>query len=192
MPPLPPPLNPPPPPPPPPRANALPATAVLASARAATRVTTLCKRRFFIVDCLSIRCVGSSRASPDRREGACQAGAANHLSGYARNGFLDLAAELAELPSAARLKAASRALIWGKIGQLAAGTHKLPQGLPIPRAGKGLNPSPSKATSQADAPKGDHHANHHHQRTEPRFTTMIGAPDNRSCSVMMGVIEVVA
>ena len=66
----------------------------------------------------------------------------------------------------ARLKAASRvwlAPIWGETGQLAAGTHKSPQGLPIPCAGKGLNLSPSKATSERDAPKGDHHANHHHQ-----------------------------
>ena len=47
----------------------------------------------------------------------------------------------------ARLKAASRvwlAPIWGETGQLAAGTDKSPQGLPIPCAGKGLNLSPSK------------------------------------------------
>jgi hypothetical protein len=43
--------------------------AVLASASAATTVTTLCKREFFIVESLSSRCVGSSRASPDGCEG---------------------------------------------------------------------------------------------------------------------------
>jgi hypothetical protein len=48
-------------------------------------------------NCLSIRCVGSFGASPDGCEKAGQAGANGDLSGYARNNFLDLAADPADL-----------------------------------------------------------------------------------------------
>ena len=97
-----------------------------------------------------------------------RAGAASDVSGCARNGFLDLAADPADLPSVARLKVASRvwfAPMWGETRQLAAGTHKSSQGLPIPRAGKGLNLSPSKATSQPTRPR---------EITMPTITTKDG------------------
>src|SRR6476646_1722977 len=85
--------------------------AVLASAKAATRVTTLCKRRFFIVDRLSIRCVGYLLAphltGATRKSGS----AATDLSSCARNIFLDLAADPEDLPQSETKQRAGSARI---------------------------------------------------------------------------------